>query len=119
MKKFTLVPVGECFEYQGEQYSKSGPLTAVSLQSNRQRMIPRSAMVRPLHGSDTAHQQPVAKPDVTIDPARLREAFEHYHYGCLEWLRYAESELSEETATQFRQALEQARQRLFDELGLN
>ena len=31
MKKFTLVPVGECFEYQGEQYSKTGPLTAISL----------------------------------------------------------------------------------------
>ncbi|MFO7594137.1 MAG: hypothetical protein R6X15_08860 [Pseudomonadota bacterium] len=118
MKRFTLLPLGECFEYQGEQYSKTGPLTATKLKDNRRRMIPRSAMVMPL--TDTAAPPP---PDTskssTLDAAATLAAFEHYHNGCLEWLRLAEKELSRETAEQIRTALETAQRRFVQELGLS
>ena len=120
MKKFTLVPVGECFEYQGEQYSKTGPLTAISLTTNNRRMIPRSAMVAPIQsGGQAIPEQESAGETFKIDSDRLREAFEHYHVGCIEWLALAEKELSAETAAQIREALQTAQQRFLSELGLN
>ena len=45
MKKFSLLAIGETFEYQGERYTKSGPLIASRLENGSQRMIPRSAVV--------------------------------------------------------------------------
>jgi len=120
MKKFTLVPVGECFEYQGEQYSKTGPLTATNLDTNRQRMIPRSAMVSP-GAAPTAATDDDASPHsgFTIESEQVQNAFELYHTGCTEWLRLAEKELSDETALQIRNALESARARFLSDLGLS
>ncbi|HEY9148090.1 MAG TPA: hypothetical protein VIQ22_03680 [Gammaproteobacteria bacterium] len=114
MKKFTLLPVGDCFEYQGEQYSKTGPLTACNLSTNRQRMIPRSALIKPLGAAEPA--VPQTEVAATLDAAATLTAFEHYHNGCREWLRLAEQELSAETATQIRQAMETARERFLAEL---
>lgn len=118
MKKFTLLPVGECFEYQGEQYSKTGPLIATNLKDNHRRMIPRSAMVMPL--TDTAVPPPPdTSKSTTLDAASTLAAFEHYHCGCLDWLRLAEKEMSSETTEQIRTAMEQARQRFIQDLGLS
>lgn len=120
MKKFTLVPVGDCFEFQGEQYSKTGPLTATSLKTNRQRMIPRSAMVAPIQaGGTVALKQDEPADAFMVNSNDLRNAFEHYHAGCMEWLRMAEKELNAETAEQIREALETAQRRFLSDLGLN
>lgn len=117
MKRFTLIPVGENFEFQGERYCKTGPLTATSVDGKRQRMIPRSAMVRPLHES-RPQDEPALDEAAAIDAARVHEAFTHYHNGCLEWLQLAERELATESAAQIREALETARRRFLQELGL-
>lgn len=118
MKKFTLIPVGECFEYQGKQYSKSGPLTAIALSSNRQRMIPRSAMVMPVTAESAAAAAGEPQPTAfSLDSSDVENAFELYHNGCTEWLRLAEKELSEETARQIREALEASRKRFLSDLG--
>ncbi len=45
--KFTQLVIGARFRYQGEVYSKCGPLAA-SAAGGAQRMIPRSAVVEPL-----------------------------------------------------------------------
>lgn len=115
MKKFTLVAPGECFEFQGEQYSKSGPLTAINLATNRQRMIPRSAVVKPLN-SNNATEPATQTESVQLDSAATLAAFERYHTGCLEWFGLAEKELSEETATKIRLALQQAHDRFITDL---
>lgn len=115
MKRFTLIPMGECFEYQGERYSKSGPLTAINLANNRQRMIPRSAVVRPLQADQPA-QQEVPKQEQQMLPAeRVTEAFEQYHHGCLEWLGLIETS-DAALAARIRDAMTSARQRFLSEL---
>lgn len=118
MKRFTLITIGDNFEFQGDRYSKTGPLTAINLSNNKQRMIPRSAMVKPVTAGAAVEEERSEKA-LQLDGERVREAFEHYHNGCIEWLTHAEKEMSDETAAQFRQALEGARRRLLEDLGIS
>ncbi|MBE0511140.1 MAG: hypothetical protein IBX49_10490, partial [Gammaproteobacteria bacterium] len=106
MKKFTLLAVGEDFAYQGEDYSKTGPLTAARHSDGASRMIPRHALVEP-HRSSPLEKTSPASP-ATLDATRVYQALEQYHAGCLEWLHLAEQELQPETAAQIRRAMEQA-----------
>ena len=114
MKKFTLLAVGEDFAYQGEDYSKTGPLTAARHSDGSSRMIPRHALVEP-HRSSPLEASSPASP-ATLDATRVYQVLEQYHAGCLEWLRLAEQELRPETAARIRQAMEQAQQRLLADL---
>jgi hypothetical protein len=114
MKKFTLLAVGEDFAYQGEDYSKTGPLTAARHSDGSSRMIPRHALVQP-HGAKPS-EQAESPSKASLDAAQVQEAFAHYHAGCLEWLRLAEQELHPDTAARIRQAMEQAQQRLLADL---
>lgn len=77
--KFQLLPLGARFEYQGKVYVKTGPLTASSEQGG-QRMIPRSATLRPLDGPP-----PAAAPKATrkLDEAIVLAAFDACHARCL------------------------------------
>ncbi len=116
MKKFTLLAIGEAFRYQNEEYSKTGPLTASRLANGQSRMIPRHALVETV-GEGTTQTQ-AAQQCSALDGAQVREAFEHYHAGCLEWLRLAQEELSAETTDQIRAALVLAKRRFLAELKL-
>lgn len=111
MKKFTLLAIGEAFEYQGEQYTKTGPLTA-SRSNGSQRMIPRSAAVAPLSGSASTAAKIEAK---QLSVEQVLEAFEHYHKGCLEWLAMTEKADPALAAT-IREAMTEARERFLTEL---
>ena len=112
MKKFSLLAIGDTFEYQGEQYTKSGPLTASRLENGSQRMIPRSAVVAPLSGATA----PTAEArDKQLPAEQVFEAFEHYHKGCLEWLAMTEK-VDEALAARIRDAMETAKQRFLAEL---
>lgn len=115
MKRFTLLPLGECFEYQGERYSKTGPLTATSLDNNRQRMIPRSAMILPVKGDNPAPQEPQPQEKKLLPIESVTTAFDHYHQGCLEWLDLIEA-TDAALASRIREAMAQARQRFLAEL---
>ncbi len=112
MKKFSLVPIGETFEYQGEQYTKSGPLTASRLKKGSQRMIPRSAVVAPLSGSTSPPPEATEK---ALPADQVIEAFEHYHNGCLEWLGMTK-EVDKALAANIREAMKKARERFLTEL---
>jgi hypothetical protein len=112
MKKFTQLITGDSFDYQGQTYLKTGPLTACNIDSGGQRMIPCSALVHPI----TAPHAP--PPEVTpqqLPADRVLAAFEHYHNGCLEWLRLTE-ELDDELAKKMREAMAIARQRFLADL---
>jgi hypothetical protein len=43
--KFPQLPIGTRFTWQGEQYCKSGPMTATVEGSGAERLIPRSANI--------------------------------------------------------------------------
>jgi predicted dinucleotide-binding enzyme len=112
MKKFTLLAIGDAFEFQGEQYTKTGPLTASRLENGSQRMIPRSAVVAPLSGA----QSPATEIEAKQLPAeQVLEAFEHYHKGCVEWLAMTEK-VDAALAASIREAMETARERFLAEL---
>jgi len=110
--RFTQLPIGDHFEYDNERYSKTGPLTAVNLENNRQRMIPRSALVTPL--SATTKSEPAPESDITLDTETIAAAFTRYHETCLQLL--AENGTD---ATAIRQQLEQERKRFLATCGLD
>jgi hypothetical protein len=49
--KFASLPLRQRFVYQGETYTKTGPLTASRDRDGVQRMIPRSAALLPADGA--------------------------------------------------------------------
>jgi hypothetical protein len=112
MQKFTLLAVGDTFEFRGVRYIKAGPLTARELEGGGQRMIPRSALVTPL--GETA-PTPAEVEQRMLPAAQVVAAFEDYHRGCLEWLQLIE-ERDAETAKGIRKALQTARERFLAEL---
>lgn len=73
--KINLLPIGARFEYEGQIYTKTGPITATA-EKGGQRMIPRHAALRPVDGyspppSDTGTRK--------LDEKAVLEAFETYH----------------------------------------
>lgn len=114
MKKFTQLPIGESFEYQGEQYLKVGPLIGRKLATGQQRMIPRSALVAPL-GTTADSETDTAPSQRQLPEAQVLEAFENYHKGCLEWLLLTE-ETDSALAQRIREAMKLARERFIQDL---
>lgn len=76
--KLQHLPIGTRFEFEGKIFVKTGPLTASSEQGG-QRMIPRSALLKPLDGV-----QQEAKPGVPrkLDEAVMLKAFEAFYGDC-------------------------------------
>ena len=50
--KFSLLPIGQRFRYQGKEYLKISPLQAQLPDGSGRRLIPRSAVVEPLEADD-------------------------------------------------------------------
>jgi hypothetical protein len=79
--KFPALPIGQAFTWQGEVYSKTGPISATHRESGQSRMIPRSATVAPLGESPVTAPAPLS---VQIDQARAVAALEALHRRVLE-----------------------------------
>lgn len=80
--KFHQVPVGQRFEFEGDWYVKTRPLTAAHERSGQERLIRRSAAVTlpgetPPATAQSAPQQPALPADA------VRAAFELFHAQCL------------------------------------
>lgn len=73
--KINLIPLGTRFEYEGEIYTKTGPMTAAS-EKGGQRMIPRYAVLRPVGEIPPA---PPPAPGRPVDADKVRAAFDTYH----------------------------------------
>jgi hypothetical protein len=54
--KFTQMPVGQRFAYEGELHVKLGPMTARRERDGEQRLIPRSAAVLPAESLPQANR---------------------------------------------------------------
>ncbi|MBL0285672.1 MAG: hypothetical protein IPQ01_18540 [Zoogloea sp.] len=72
--KLTQLPLGARFEYDGEIFTKTGPMTAAS-EKHGQRMIPRYAVLKPADGFTPPAQPEAAR---TLDEAAVLAAFERF-----------------------------------------
>jgi hypothetical protein len=101
--KFQQLPLGARFEFEGQVYCKTGPMTASS-EAGGQRMMPRWADLRVLDG--LARPRPRQVPE-SLDADRVRAAFEVFV-----------AELSELVEAERQPALAHARGRFLKTLGL-
>ncbi len=85
MNLFQRLPQGARFEFQGERYTKVGPLTAIHQASGQQRMIPRSAAIHPL---DEGASHLTTVPRVPLEPERIVAALERFE---AHWRRAADA----------------------------
>lgn len=76
--KFSQLPIGARFEFEGKVYVKTGPIAAAS-EDGGQRMIPRYAVLRPLDGTAPPAE---AVPGSSRDEAAIRQAFEAFWHEC-------------------------------------
>ncbi|MCP3867274.1 MAG: hypothetical protein GY703_04090 [Gammaproteobacteria bacterium] len=76
--KFNQLSIGDRFIYNDLAFTKSGPLQAVAEGSSNPRLIPRSALVRPLD-----LEKPGERDFGTLDIRTLQAELEHYHQQCL------------------------------------
>jgi hypothetical protein len=74
--KLQFLAIGDRFEYDGEIYVKTGPLTAASEQGG-QRVIPRSAVLRPL-----ATTEPVQGTAAGLERQKVLAAFSTFYASC-------------------------------------
>lgn len=100
--KIHQLPNGARFEYEGDEYVKTGPLLAAG--RGGQRLIPRYAVLRPL--GEAGGAPPKTAPDA-LSAARVGAAVEAF---CDECRRLLPAERHP--------ALETARGRLLETLGL-
>ena len=78
--KFPHLKIGERFEFQGKTYVKVGPLTAQEIEGEGQRMIPRSALVKPL---DIAPEESPEEPLEAPSREALMRALAQCEQRCL------------------------------------
>ncbi|WP_371322688.1 hypothetical protein VX159_09695 [Dechloromonas sp. ZY10] len=91
--------IGARFEYEGQVYVKTGPLTA-SAEQGGQRMIPRYADLKPLdvEASPTAGE---GGGRVREDDVRVRAAFNHFCSKLRPLLTPEQGEVFDEAAAEF------------------
>lgn len=98
--KLQHLPIGARFEFKGQVFVKTGPLTAASEEGGQQ-IIPRSAVLKPL-------EAPVAEPKGKgrqLDETKLLAAFEDFYRTCSELLDEPARPQLVEARTRFLQAL--------------
>ena len=78
--KFTQIPLGTRFEFEGKVFSKTGPMTATAEDGSGQRLIPRYAVLKPVEGWTPPVETATAK---QLDEARVVAAFDAFYGNCL------------------------------------
>jgi hypothetical protein len=76
--KIHQIPLGTRFEYEGEEYAKTGPQLAIG--KHGQRLIPKYAVLKPL--GETASAPAAAGRSESLPHAQVLAAFERYHARC-------------------------------------
>lgn len=108
--KFTQLPIGARFEFEGEAYVKTSPVAA-SNEKGGQKLIPRYAVLTPLD----AAAKPAPRAARTLDEARVMAAFEAFAADCARLLDAAEAEATRHRLA--RAELEAARRRFVESLA--
>lgn len=102
--KFQLLAIGARFEFEGDVYMKTGPLTAAG-EAGGQRMIPRSAVLKPLDAPVVDKPKAGSK----LDEAAVTTAFELFFTDCVRLLQSSEPDVLRVSA--LRAELDAARER--------
>lgn len=79
--KIHQLPLGARFEYEGEEYVKTGPLFAAG--KTGQRLIPKYAILKPLDPVAPAKAPP---PQEVLSRADVLRAFEAFYTACTDWV---------------------------------
>jgi len=98
--KLQHLPIGARFEFKGQIFVKTGPLTAASEEGGQQ-VIPRSAVLRPL-------EAPVAEvkgKGRQVDETKVLAAFEYVYRTCSELLNESSRPQLDDARAKFLQAL--------------
>lgn len=111
--KFSLLTVGQQFEYQGETFIKSTPLIAHQVDTGEQRLIPRSATVVSTNQSALPTTDGTSRINPCIDPCidhgELQQAFMELEESLRDTL---------EQDARLARAFDRARQRFFERLNI-
>ncbi len=105
--KFNLLPIGARFEYEGEVWVKAGPLSADRASGGGRRMIPRSAILKPLDGVAVAEP---AVPAAAVEPAVALAAVDAVAERCAGLLERLAPQLEPAALAAAREELAAARQ---------
>ena len=93
--------MGARFEYEGEEYVKTGPLFATG--KGGQRLVPKYAVLKPIG-------EVVRNPEVTTDKvlnrANVRKAFDAFYFDCKILVPELHQESIEKARDRFLSALE-------------
>jgi hypothetical protein len=76
--RFSQLPIGQRFEFEGVRYVKTGPMLAAEEAGGKSRFIGKYALVQPLGGAQTTAPAAVATPQ-TVDAAAITAAFEDFY----------------------------------------
>ncbi len=99
--KIHQLPQGARFEYEGEEYVKTGPMLGTG--KGGQRLIPKYAVLKPLGGAEGA---PGKTKHDSVSKANVLNAFETFYAEC-------KRQVPEDRQT----ALDAARDRFLKDLG--
>lgn len=118
--KFYQLAMGQRFEFEGEVYVRTKPMTAVSEANGRQRFIRRSAAVRPLQDAAPAgaREPPAAATAEALPGAAVREAFDVFYASCLISVDDLDDRVEAGKLLALRDTLREARRRFLDTLSL-
>lgn len=72
--KIHLLPIGAQFEWKGQVFTKTGPMTACT-EKGGSVFVPKHATLRPLAGAP----EPTSETPTTLDANEVHSAFETYH----------------------------------------
>ena len=75
--KIHQLPIGARFEYEGEEYVKTGPLFGTG--KTGQRFFPKYAVLQPLGADEDAHGK---TKDAAVSKATVLKAFETFYAEC-------------------------------------
>ena len=113
--KFQHLKVGQKFEYQGYIYVKSSPLLASHAETGEQKLIPRYAAIVVTEISTAPADK---KPAKSLNAQQVQVAFNTFYDSYLDSLQKLKPEIEVQALESFQSNLENARQLLLSELGL-
>lgn len=102
--KFTQLPMGARFEFEGQVYVKTSPIAAAG-ENGAQKLIPRHALLKPLD----AAPKPAPRPARALNEKQVMAAFAAFADECARLLDRAATDTTQRSL--LRAELSAARQR--------
>ena len=102
--KFHLVPIGEQFTFQGEVYTKSGPIAASPEVSGASRMIARSANVTLCNIIEPVEKTVVSKKLIPLN--EVMNIINNYNVQYYEYIEHLENDFTKSSLDNFKSKMD-------------